>query len=66
MYNPSFLTRFLVFFIPLLLFFFLMYAAGITNNMFLTIILSLAVVWMVQAGYKHYMKKSLKQFETKR
>lgn len=58
MKNPSFLIRFLIFFIPLMIFFFLMYAAGITNNMFVTILLSLAVVWMVQACYKTYLRKA--------
>lgn len=57
MKNPSFIVRFLVFFVPLLIFMFIMSLAGITDNLFMTVILSLAFVWMVQAIYKMVLKK---------
>ena len=48
----SFIIRFLIFFIPLAIFMFIMTCIGITKNVFLTILLSLAFVWMIQAIYK--------------
>ena len=47
----SFIIRFLIFFIPLAIFMFIMTWIGITKNVFLTILLSLAFVWMIQAIY---------------
>ena len=44
----SFIIRFLIFFIPLAIFMFIMTWIGITKNVFLTILLSLAFVWMIQ------------------
>lgn len=57
MNNSSFIVRFLVIFIPLMVFMFLMHLAGITDNIFMTIILSLALVWMIQAIYKKVLKR---------
>ena len=48
----SFIIRFLIFFIQLAIFMFIMTWIGITKNVFLTILLSLAFVWMIQAIYK--------------
>lgn len=52
MKQPSFFVRFLIVFIPLLFFLFLMSLAGITDNVLVTVILLLAIVWMIQAIYK--------------
>ncbi|MDO4544761.1 MAG: hypothetical protein Q4C25_01265 [Bacillota bacterium] len=57
MNQPSFIIRFLIFFVPLLLFLFVMILAGITDNIFMTIILCLAFVWLEQAVYKAILKK---------
>ena len=57
MSQPGFIIRFLIFFVPLLLFLFVMYLAGITDNLFMTILLSLAFVWMIQAVYRMVLKK---------
>ena len=48
----SFIIRFLICFIPFAIFMFIMTWIGITKNVFLTILLSLAFVWMIQAIYK--------------
>lgn len=57
MNGHSFIVRFLIVFIPLMIFMFIMSIAGITDDLLMTIILSLAFVWMVQAIYKAVMRK---------
>ena len=57
MKQHSFIVRFVIIFVPLLLFLLLMFLAGITKNIFMTLILSLAFTWMVQAIYKKVMLK---------
>jgi len=57
MFNKEFLLRVLIFFVPLMIFLFIMAMAGITDNMFMTIILLLAFVWMLQAIYKRIIAK---------
>ncbi len=57
MKQHSFIVRFVIIFVPLLLFLLLMSLAGITKNIFMTLILSLAFTWMVQAIYKKVMLK---------
>lgn len=57
MKQHSFIVRFVIIFVPLLLFLALMSLAGITKNVFMTLILSLAFTWMIQAIYKKIMRK---------
>ncbi|MDO4745284.1 MAG: hypothetical protein Q4B18_01875 [Bacillota bacterium] len=57
MNQPGFFVRVIVFFVPLVMFLILMAMAGITDNLFMTIILSLAFVWMLQRIYKIVLKK---------
>lgn len=57
MNQPGFFVRVIVFFVPLVIFLLLMAMAGITDNLFMTIILSLAFVWMLQRIYKIVLKK---------
>lgn len=57
MNQPNFFIRVLIFFVPLVLFLILMAMAGITENVFMTIILSLAFVWMLQKIYKMILSK---------
>ncbi|MDO4393917.1 MAG: hypothetical protein Q4C80_05835 [Bacillota bacterium] len=54
--TSGFIVRFLIIFIPLMIMMFLMHIAGITKNLFMTIILSLAIVWMIQSIYKKALK----------
>ena len=62
MKQPSFLMRFIVIFIPLIIFMVLVRVAGI-DNLFMIIILALAFVWMIQAIYKKYLQKKYPQEE---
>lgn len=57
MFNKDFVVRVLFFFIPLMIFLAIMAMAGITDNMFMTLILMLAFVWMLQAIYKRVIAK---------
>ena len=57
MNQPSFIIRFLIVFVPALVFLFLMYLAGVTDNVFMTIVCLLAFVWFIQAIYKKVMNK---------
>ncbi|MDY4959523.1 MAG: hypothetical protein SO262_04485 [Lentihominibacter sp.] len=58
--NRDFVKRFIIIFLPLIIFMILIKMAGI-DNMFMIIILSLAFVWMIQATYKKYSEKKKKQ-----
>ncbi|MBQ0079579.1 MAG: hypothetical protein KBS66_06810 [Eubacterium sp.] len=60
--QPSFIVRFLVVFVPLVVFMFLIFLSGIRNT-FMMIILALAFTWMVQALYKKYLDKKQSQSE---
>lgn len=57
MKQPNFFVRVIIFFVPLVLFLLVMAMAGITDNLFMTIILSLAFVWMLQNIYKRVLRK---------
>lgn len=57
MKQPNFFVRVIIFFVPLVLFLLVMAMAGITDNLFMTIILSLAFVWMLQTIYKRVLRK---------
>ena len=57
MKQPNFFIRVIIFFVPLVLFLIVMAMAGITDNVFMTIVLSLAFVWMLQRIYKMLIKK---------
>ena len=57
MKKPGFGIRFLVIFVPLVIFFILMNMAGITKNIPMTIILALVFVWFVQAIYKQVLMR---------
>lgn len=54
--QPSFAVRFLIVFVPLIVFMFLIFLAGI-RNIFMMVILALAFTWMIQAIYKKYQDK---------
>lgn len=54
--SKDFVKRFIIIFIPLIIFMILIKLAGI-DNMFMIIILALAFVWMIQAMYKKYSEK---------
>lgn len=58
--QAGFIKRFLIIFIPLIIFMVLIKLAGI-DNMFMMIILALAFVWMVQAIYKKVSEKKDKE-----
>lgn len=53
----SFVKRMLFFFIPSMVALILMQIAGITQNLFMTAICLLAIVWMLQAIYKIILQK---------
>ena len=55
--QPNFIIRFVMFFVPLAIFLFLMVMAGVTDNLFVAIMLALAFVWMLQAVYKRVLAK---------
>ena len=62
MKKPNFGIRFLIIFVPLVIFIILMDLAGITKNIPMTIILALVFVWFVQAIYKQVlMRKANKE-----
>ena len=54
--QAGFIKRFIIIFIPLIIFMILIKLAGI-DNIFMMIILALAFVWMVQAIYKKVSEK---------
>lgn len=58
--QAGFIKRFIIIFIPLIIFMILIKLAGI-DNMFMMIILALAFVWMVQAIYKKVSEKKGKK-----
>lgn len=58
--QAGFIKRFIIIFIPLIIFMILIKLAGI-DNMFMMIILALAFVWMVQAIYKKVSEKKKKE-----
>lgn len=58
--QAGFIKRFIIIFIPLIIFMILIKLAGI-DNMFMMIILALAFVWMVQAIYKKVSEKKEKE-----
>ena len=58
--QAGFIKRFIIIFIPLIIFMILIKLAGI-DNIFMMIILSLAFVWMVQAIYKKVSEKKKKE-----
>ena len=58
--QAGFIKRFIIIFIPLIIFMVLIKLAGI-DNMFMMIILALAFVWMVQAIYKKVSEKKEKE-----
>lgn len=58
--QAGFIKRFIIIFIPLIIFMILIKLAGI-DNMFMMIILALAFVWMVQAIYKKVSEKKGKE-----
>lgn len=62
MQEHGFLIRFLIIFLPLIVFMVLIRLAGI-DNLFMIIILSLAFVWMIQAIYKKIMAKKQQEKE---
>ena len=62
MKKQNFGIRFLIIFVPLVIFMVLMNLAGITKNIPMTIILALVFVWFVQAIYKQIlMRRSNKE-----
>lgn len=58
--QAGFIKRFIIIFIPLIIFMILIKLAGI-DNIFMLIILALAFVWMVQAIYKKVSEKKEKE-----
>ncbi|MCI5885551.1 MAG: hypothetical protein MRZ77_05435 [Clostridiales bacterium] len=58
--QAGFIKRFIIIFIPLIIFMILIKLAGI-DNIFMMIILALAFVWMVQAIYKKVSEKKEKE-----
>lgn len=58
--QAGFIKRFIIIFIPLIIFMILIKLAGI-DNIFMLIILALAFVWMVQAIYKKVSEKKKKE-----
>ena len=58
--QAGFIKRFIIIFIPLIIFMILIKLAGI-DNIFMMIILALAFVWMVQAIYKKVSEKKRKE-----
>ena len=58
--QAGFIKRFIIIFIPLIIFMILIKLAGI-DNMVMMIILELAFVWMVQAIYKKVSEKKKKE-----
>lgn len=58
--QAGFIKRFIIIFIPLIIFMILIKLAGI-DNIFMMIILALAFVWMVQAIYKKVSEKKGKE-----
>lgn len=58
--QAGFIKRFIIIFIPLIIFMILIKLAGI-DNIFMMIILALAFVWMVQAIYKKVSEKKKKE-----
>ena len=58
--QAGFIKRFIIIFIPLIIFMILIKLAGI-DNIFMMIILALAFVWMVQAIYKKVSEMKKKE-----
>lgn len=58
--QAGFIKRFIIIFIPLIIFMILIKLAGI-DNIFMMIILALAFVWMVQAICKKVSEKKKKE-----
>ena len=58
--QAGFIKRFIIIFIPLIIFMILIKLAGI-DNIFMMIILALAFVWMVKAIYKKVSEKKKKE-----